>query len=64
MFATLLAAIHRMNHEQFLFVVIVAVIVFLATSTRRKRVQCRGCKEVNRPGAVYCAQCGAKLRSP
>ncbi len=47
----------------FVCVVLVAVIVFLATSTRRSARRCRRCKEVNRDGAVYCAQCGANLQA-
>ena len=42
---------------------IVAVMVFLATSTRRTAGRCHRCQEVNREAAVYCAQCGTRLRN-
>ncbi len=47
----------------FLCVALVAVIVFLATATRRSARRCPRCKEVNREGAVYCAQCGTHLHA-
>ena len=40
---------------------LVAVFVFLATWFRRPARQCPRCKEINRPHAGYCAQCGAPL---
>lgn len=45
-----------------LCVVVVVVIVLLATSTRRSARRCPRCQEINRPHAIYCAQCGAKLQ--
>lgn len=43
-------------------IALVAVIVFLGTSTRRTARRCPRCKEVNRDGAIFCAQCGTRLR--
>lgn len=40
---------------------VVAVAVFLATCTRRPQRRCRRCQEINRPHAIYCAQCGVRL---
>jgi hypothetical protein len=57
-----LASFFRMNHEAILFIVVVAIIVFLLTSSRRSAPHCRRCKQVNRDHAVYCAQCGERLR--
>lgn len=42
-------------------IAVVAVIVFLATSTRRTARRCPRCQEVNRDVAMYCAQCGRRL---
>ena len=44
-----------------LCVILVVVVVLLATYTRRSARRCPRCQEINRPHAVYCAQCGAKL---
>ncbi|UCE60723.1 MAG: zinc ribbon domain-containing protein [Phycisphaerales bacterium] len=41
---------------------LVAVIVFLATSTRRSAKRCPRCQEVNREQAIFCAQCGTRLK--
>jgi len=56
------ASFFRMNHEAILFIVVVAIIVFLLTSNRRSTPHCPHCKQVNRDHAVYCAQCGERLR--
>jgi hypothetical protein len=45
-----------------LCVIVVVGLVLLATSTRRSARRCRRCQEINRPHAIYCAQCGAKLQ--
>ncbi|MCH8966805.1 MAG: hypothetical protein IID43_03935 [Planctomycetes bacterium] len=42
-------------------VMVVVVIVLLATSTRQPARRCRRCQEINRPHAIFCAQCGARL---
>ncbi len=42
-------------------ILVVAVIAFLATCTRRSSRQCRRCKEINRPYARFCAHCGQRL---
>lgn len=57
------AAMMPFQDERWVFVVAIAVIVFLATSSRGGGGRrCRRCQEINRPHAVYCAQCGLKLR--
>lgn len=38
-----------------------ALIFFLASCARRVSNRCPRCQEVNRPAAVYCAQCGQRL---
>lgn len=58
----LVAFFGRFNHEHLLFLVIIGITVFLLTSTRRSNRRCPRCKDVNRDHAVYCAQCGARLR--
>ncbi len=45
------------------YVMVVGGAVFLATSVRRPRRQCRRCHQVNRTPAVYCSQCGGRLSS-
>lgn len=57
-----LASFFRMNQEVILFIVVVAIIVFLLTSNRRSAPHCPRCKQVNRDHAIYCAQCGERLR--
>ena len=46
----------------FVWIVLVAVVVFLATFLRRSAHRCPHCKEINREAAIYCAQCGTRLR--
>ena len=58
----ILASFLRLDHEGILFIVVVAVIVFLLTSGRRSAPQCPRCKQVNREHAVYCGQCGERLQ--
>ena len=53
----------HLGDDGFICVALVAVIVFLATSTRRTARRCPRCKEVNREAAVFCAQCGQRLRN-
>jgi hypothetical protein len=57
----LASAIFGLENENLLAVGIVAVIVFLATSSRRPSRRCARCREINREQAVYCAQCGTRL---
>ena len=52
----------HLGNDGFICVALVAVIVFLATSTRRTARRCPRCKEVNREAAIFCAQCGQRLR--
>ena len=52
----------RVGDEGLVCVALVAVIVFLATSTRRSARRCPRCKEINREAAIFCAQCGTRLR--
>lgn len=51
----------RFDYDGLLCVGVVAVIVFLATSTRRSTRRCPRCKEINREAAGFCAQCGNRL---
>ncbi len=51
-----------MDRSGLICIGLVAVIVFLATSTRRSAKRCPRCREVNREQAVYCAQCGTRLK--
>ena len=52
----------RFGNDGLVCVALVAVIVFLATSARRTARRCPRCKEVNREVAIFCAQCGTRLR--
>ena len=52
----------RFGDDGLVCVALVAVIVFLATSTRRTARRCPRCKEINRDAAIFCAQCGMRLR--
>ncbi|MBI4716890.1 MAG: hypothetical protein HY763_03730 [Planctomycetes bacterium] len=61
--SVVIAAATSLDDRQLLFITVVAVIVFLATSTRGAPRRCRRCRELNRPQAVFCAQCGVRLRS-
>ncbi len=61
MLASALGAALCFDDGHILVVGLVAVIVFLATSTRRSARRCPRCQEVNRERALYCAQCGARL---
>jgi hypothetical protein len=63
MFVSELIAFDFPGGGNMLCVVVVVVIVLLATSTRRSSRRCPRCHEINRPHAVYCAQCGAKLQN-
>lgn len=40
---------------------VIAVVAYLATCGRRPQRQCPRCKEINRPQAVFCSQCGTRL---
>ncbi|MHC4698868.1 MAG: zinc-ribbon domain-containing protein [Planctomycetota bacterium] len=52
----------RFDRDGLVCIGLVALIVFLATSTRRSARRCPRCREVNREQARFCAQCGAPLR--
>lgn len=41
---------------------IVVLIVWLATSSGSRVRACPNCREINRFHAIYCAQCGRRLR--
>ncbi|MCH8147954.1 MAG: hypothetical protein IH987_08160 [Planctomycetes bacterium] len=58
----LLSALLAVRDNAFVCIALVAVVVFLATSTRRSAHRCPRCKEINREAAIYCAQCGTRLR--
>jgi len=58
---TLISAFFGLDDHHLFTVAIVAVIVFLATSSRRPSRRCTRCREINREQAVYCAQCGTRL---
>lgn len=62
MIGTILTLGWHFGEDNLACVVLVAVIVFLGTSTRRTARRCPRCKEVNRDGAIFCAQCGTRLR--
>lgn len=62
MIFSVLAAGLRFERDGLICIGLVAVIVFLATSTRRSARRCPRCKEINREQARFCAQCGASLR--
>lgn len=64
MLESTLAAALRFDLDGLICVGVVAVIVFLATSTRRSAKRCHRCREINRQAAVFCAQCGTRLRGP
>jgi hypothetical protein len=57
----LFAAGPAWSENGFLCLGAVALVVFLLASIRRHSTQCPRCREVNRPAAIYCAQCGQKL---
>lgn len=40
------------------------LVLLLTLLLRRRSLRCARCQEVNRPGAVFCAQCGTPLRGP
>ncbi len=58
----LLSVVLAARDNAFVCIALVAIIVFLATSTRRSAHRCPRCKEINREAAIYCAQCGTRLR--
>jgi rRNA maturation endonuclease Nob1 len=41
--------------------VLVVVVLILFSSSRRTSKRCSRCKEVNRPPAIFCSQCGTRL---
>jgi rRNA maturation endonuclease Nob1 len=41
--------------------VLVVVVLILFSSFRGTSKRCSRCKEVNRPPAIFCAQCGTRL---
>ncbi|UCC31290.1 MAG: zinc-ribbon domain-containing protein [Phycisphaerales bacterium] len=51
----------RFDYDGLVCIGVVAIIVFLATSSRRSARRCPRCQEINREAAVYCAQCGTRL---
>lgn len=58
-----LASFFGLDGRQVFFICLIAVIAFLATASRRTGRVCTRCREHNRPQAVYCAQCGQRLRA-
>lgn len=50
-----------MDGERLLFVLIVGIGVFVASSFRRRPHRCPRCRELNRDQALFCAQCGTQL---
>lgn len=56
-----LASCLKSDRNGMIFVILVAVIAFLATSSRRSARRCPRCREMNRAAAVFCAQCGHRL---
>lgn len=63
MFTHVLAFDLPIGRGQLFILVTIAVIVFFATSKRGPGHRCRRCRELNRPQAIFCAQCGLRLRS-
>ena len=61
MIGTALAMCLWFEYDGLICVGVVALIVFLATSTRRSAKRCPRCREINREAAVFCAQCGERL---
>lgn len=48
----------------YLLGVIVVCLVIFTTAAKSPRQQCPHCREINRPDARFCAQCGHKLVKP
>ena len=63
MLGCLITSVLASRDNGFVCIALVAIIVFLGTSSRRSAHGCRRCKEINREAAVFCAQCGTKLRN-
>lgn len=57
-----LASFLGLDGKQIFVICLVAVIAFLATASRRSGRVCAKCHEHNRPQALFCAQCGQRLR--
>ncbi len=57
-----LASFLGLESKQIFVICIVAIIAFLATASRRGGRVCAKCHEHNRPQALFCAQCGQRLR--
>jgi hypothetical protein len=47
--------------DGFVFFAIVAFIVFAVRASRAPTSRCPHCRQVNRPVAIFCAQCGQRL---
>ncbi len=56
-----LAAAMRFDLKTLVCVGVVVALVLIATSGRRGWRHCARCRELNRPPAIYCAQCGTRL---
>lgn len=65
MTATIIACMQNpataIDDKHIVVIFAVALIAYLATCGRRPQAQCPRCKEVNRPQAVFCSQCGTRL---
>lgn len=57
-----LASFLGLEGKQIFIICVVAMIAFLATASRRSGRVCLRCQEHNRPHAMFCAQCGQRLR--
>lgn len=62
MIETILAAALRFDERHLLAAAVVAVIAVVVTSARRPSRRCKHCRQLNREHAVFCAQCGQRLR--
>ncbi|HUU85355.1 MAG TPA: zinc ribbon domain-containing protein [Phycisphaerae bacterium] len=51
-------------HGRIVCVIVVIAVFVLLSVLRKPRLQCPRCQTINRPGARYCAQCGARLNTP
>ena len=56
-----LAAATRFELGSLVCVGAVVVAVLIATAGRRGVRHCPKCRELNRPPAIFCAQCGMRL---
>lgn len=47
--------------NSFVVIGLVAALVFAFARGKEPQSRCQNCRELNRRGAVYCAQCGTRL---